>query len=669
MDNMRRFDLKGAGLPFDRATLEAMPGGVFIYRADGAGEILFANRAMLALCACEGEDDFLELTGGVFNGLVSREDREVLPGACAAVDEGSAIPCREYRILTRTGETRRIRDHARRLSAGGTGDLYCVFATDCRDLPEKAAEASHMYSILRVVAEDYLCLIDVDLETEREVQFFRDESGTSLPQWGEPGDYATNITEYAMKIVAVYDRGRFLEQTRLETLKKLLSERKEFVIEYDATPGMEIRRFQGRFTISAAGDGRPHMFVGIRDITEAESLRFDEERRLREALSQAESANKAKTTFLFNLSHDIRTPMNAVLGFKELALRHLDQPQLLKEYLNKIGLSGEHLLGLINEVLEMARIESGTMQLAEEPGDLKRLCGEWAVIFRHAAEDKGVRFAMECEISNSAVSLDKTKVEEILLNIVGNAVKYTPAGGSVSVSMSQKPSSIPGCATYETVVEDTGIGMSREYLPKLFDSFSRERSASESGIQGTGLGMGIVRSLIDFLKGAISVDSEQGKGTRITVSLPLKVLAADSFTQAGNEADEIDYGRLKGKRILLAEDNDLNAEIAMEFLTEAGLFVDRATDGLVCVDQMNAHEGGYYDLILMDIQMPAMDGYTAASLIRGMPDERRRTIPIFAMTANAFEEDRVNAVAAGMDGHIAKPIEPKALFALLARAL
>ena len=395
----------------------------------------------------------------------------------------------------------------------------------------------------------------------------------------------------------------------------------------------------------------------------------DEQIREKESLKeQAEAASNAKTVFLFNMSHDIRTPMNAVLGFADLMERELDDPEKLKDHLGKIKKAGKYLLGLINNVLEVARIDSGKETLDEDVMDVEDV--EYYSIFENDIREKGLSFEKEIDVENRYVYADSQKIEEIVLNLLSNAVKYTPEGGSIKLQIRESPCNIPGYATFVTTVADTGIGMTEEFKKEIFESFSRERNSTESKIMGTGLGMSIVKKLVDLMNGTITIESTPGKGSTFTVKLDLRIAQNVEDILEKNEekcvAEDID---LSGKRILLAEDNELNAEIAIALLEETGARIDLAKDGVECASMVQEADESTYDLILMDIQMPNMNGYDATRRIRDLENPRKASIPIIAMTANAFEEDRKNAIAAGMNGHLSKPIDVNELKKVLRKEL
>ncbi|MCR5746882.1 MAG: transporter substrate-binding domain-containing protein [Lachnospiraceae bacterium] len=387
---------------------------------------------------------------------------------------------------------------------------------------------------------------------------------------------------------------------------------------------------------------------------------------LQTAVEKAETASRAKTTFLFNMSHDIRTPMNAILGFADLAKKNIDDRNKLVYYLDKIRNSGDVLLSILNNVLEMSRIESGTVALEEEPCDINELNETVCTMFEEQMAQKNIELTRQINIKNRYIYCDITKMREIFLNIISNAYKYTDAGGKVSLTLEELLCNEEGKVLMKTTISDTGHGMSKEFLPTLFDEFAREKKSEKNTIEGTGLGMSIVKRLVNLMGGSIEVESELGKGTTFVVTIPHRKASEEDIPGRVEKAEDVDF---TGKRILLAEDMDINAEIAMTMLQSVGFEVERAEDGQICVDMLKEKPEGYYDLILMDVQMPNLNGYEASRAIRAMDDPGRSEIPIIAMTANAFEEDKKNSMEAGMNGHLGKPIVVDEMFALLAEVL
>ena len=389
------------------------------------------------------------------------------------------------------------------------------------------------------------------------------------------------------------------------------------------------------------------------------------------ALKKAEAASLAKTCFLNNMSHDIRTPMNAILGYAQLMEDELKEKELpeTSEHLEKLQQSGKLLLSIINNVLDMARIESGKMEIDENYGRIEEIRQTLFEIFDDEAKKKNIALHYTINVEHEHVLTDTIKVKEIFVNILSNALKYTPAGGSVMMNVAELPCDESGYMIVRTRVSDTGIGMSADYQTRIFEAFTREQNTTKSKIAGSGLGMSIVKKYVELLGGTITVESELGKGSTFTVTLKHRIADANYYVKKHVESSGTGSEVLEGRNILLAEDNDLNAEIAEAILERAGLKIERVEDGIQCVNRITKMPAGTYDIILMDIQMPKMDGYKATQAIRNLPDKDKARIPIIAMTANAFEEDKREAIAAGMDGHIAKPIQVDKLLSMLAEMI
>ena len=430
----------------------------------------------------------------------------------------------------------------------------------------------------------------------------------------------------------------------------------------------------GLFTLSIIGV----ILVFLRKARKAEAsakLAADDTQKLNDrletALKKAEEASLAKTRFLNNMSHDIRTPMNVILGYAQLMedeLKEKDLPET-KEHLEKLQQSGKLLLSIINNVLDMARIESGKMEIDESYSRIEDIRQSVFTVFDAEARKKKIAFRYSVNVEHEHVLTDVTKVKEIFVNILSNAMKYTPSGGSVTVSLEELPCDEPGYMIVRTRVSDTGIGMSQDYLTRIFEAFTREKNTTRSKIAGTGLGMSIVKRYVDLLGGTIQVESELGKGSTFTVTLKHKIADESFYENRKIENPETGTEILEGRNILIAEDNDLNAEIAEAILKRAGLKTERVVNGIQCVNMITKMPADTYDMILMDIQMPEMDGYEAARAIRQLPDREKACIPIIAMTANAFEEDKKDAMAAGMNGHMAKPIQVEQLLSMLAEMM
>lgn len=417
--------------------------------------------------------------------------------------------------------------------------------------------------------------------------------------------------------------------------------------------------FEVRAVLSQQDEDHFEVIIGHRALDQIIHEERKKQQQLEEALRQVELANKAKSTFLFNMSHDIRTPMNAILGFSHLLRMYKAEPERILDYTEKIEKSGEFLLSLINNVLELARIESGKSGIEESIIDMKELYESVGCLFENQMRDRQISFTRTLRTPHRFIYADKVKLQEILLNLLSNACKYTPPGGRVSFDICSAPAQ-EGIELFTTTIRDNGIGMKKEFLAHIFEAFTRERSSTESRRPGFGLGMGIAKKLTELMGGTIAVESEPGKGTTFTVRVPHRIAKGPEEAFPAEDSVLPDTV-LQGRRILLAEDNDLNAEIAEELLKDAGLLVERARDGIECLAMLEKKKAGWYDLILMDIQMPNMDGYKATTIIRRLEDPELSKIPIIAMTANAFAEDKAKALALGMNAHVAKPIDMKEL--------
>ena len=389
---------------------------------------------------------------------------------------------------------------------------------------------------------------------------------------------------------------------------------------------------------------------------------------LEKSAQEARAANEAKTRFLFNMSHDIRTPMNAIIGFSELLEKHIDEKDKVLDYTEKIRSSSAFLLSLINYVLEMARIESGKVTLEETAVEAGSIFESCVVMVQPELERKHQTMTVEKHTPNPYLYMDTSRILEVILNLVSNAIKYTGDGGHIRCAIRQLPSDREGWCVQELSVADNGIGMSEEFQQHIFEAFARERSSTVSGVAGSGLGMGIVKKLVDLMNGSIDIQSKLGEGSTFTVYIPCR-LARQEDAVPKRAAERVDKTGLAGRRILLAEDNDLNAEITAELMGEEGLLVDRAENGAHCLEMLEKAPAGMYDAILMDVQMPVLDGYEATQKIRRLTDPWRANIPIIAITANAFAEDRQRALEVGMDDHVAKPIDMAKLIPVLQKQL
>ncbi len=515
--------------------------------------------------------------------------------------------------------------------------------------------------VIEGLGSEYFSILLVDSLSDTVTPYRTEgEEGAVISDFFSKGSHSWSalLQEYCDTLVLEEDRPGFMDSLSFKS-------EKDFSFNYRMVKkGNDISWLQVQVAYVERKDGTNIAVIGTKSVDELVREEQKKQKVLAEALDAAKRANRAKSDFLFNMSHDIRTPMNAIIGYTDLLKKNIDNPELRDRYIENIQTSNGYLLDLINNVLDTARIESGNATLDEEPGDRNQLVKNLNTAFAGEIEKKHLKFTIHDSTIFRYVYLDATKMAQIMFNIVSNAVKYTPEGGSIDIYFSEKPSEREGWADFTAVVKDTGIGISKDFLPHIFDSFSREKTVTDSKIVGTGLGMGIVKNLVELMGGTISVESELGKGTTVSFTIPHRI--AEAPTETEHMDTDIDPQTFAGKRILLAEDNELNAEIAIEILTEAGFEVGHAEDGIICLDMLNKHD---YDLILMDVQMPNMDGLKTTAVIRQLPDKTKANTPVIAMTANAFEEDRKKCLEAGMNGFMSKPIDIGNLMKTLADIL
>ena len=508
------------------------------------------------------------------------------------------------------------------------------------------------HEIISAVCKLYFSIYRIDLLNDFYEEISSDKTVHRLT--GHEGKAQKKMYELCDSIVSEKYKNAVRRFFDLSTVSDRLKDTDTVEMEYLSTDG---NWHQARFIDKKRDEnGRVTHILYVTRIVSQEKKKELENQRLEVAYKVAESANEAKTRFLLNMSHDIRTPMNAIIGYSQLMRKKLTDPELI-HYQQMIEESGNILLSIINNVLDMARIESGKMVLDENYNAVGSIVGKICQVYQEEADKKEIQIIYKESAEKLHFLCDVTKIEEIFTNLISNAIKYTPEGGKIYVSKEVLPCEKEGYIRIKTIIEDTGIGISKDFLPHIFEPFERERNTTVSKVTGTGLGLPIVKKLVELMGGTIEVRSELGRGSRFTVIIPHKLVDEKMYEKKEGipikDAEDV----FEGKNILLAEDNDLNAEIATAILEEMGFTVDRVADGVLCVNKMEQQPAGTYDAILMDIQMPNMDGYKATQTIRQLSDPEKADIPIVAMTANAFEEDRKKAFEMGMNGHIAKPID------------
>ncbi len=682
----RSLSLSEQTFPIIEQITAGMPGGFFIYHADEEERLIYANRALFQIYGCKDLEEFQALTGYTFPGLVHPEDVEATQQSIRhqIYVLGSDLDHVEYRILQKGGTVRWIEDYGHFVHTDLYGDLFYVFVEDATEKHRKAirdAETArlaqerlealealeHETTALKLVHEilsSGMWTMEFDARGQMVSVFWSQDFRTMIGYTDEK-DFPNVLSAWS-DLLHPEDHDRVLREyyAAIEDY----TGKKVYNVEYRLlTKDRGYRWFQATGKLSRREDGTPITYVGMFvDITERketdEKLR-EQRALLEEALVKAQRASQAKTMFLNNMSHDIRTPMNAIIGFTNLAATHLDDRELVRDYLSKITASSSHLLRLINDVLDMSRIESGRVVIDESPCSISQILYDLQSILRADLETRELHFQMDTwALLHPHVICDRLRLNQVLLNILSNALKFTPAGGRITVTAAEMPGDTPDTAIYQFRIQDTGIGMAPEFLEHIFEPFERERTSTVSGIQGTGLGMSITKNLVELMKGQITVESRQGQGSVFTCAFPFRLSAAPDV----GETPAAPTPRPSAHwHILLVEDNELNQEIAVTILEEAGCLMDVASDGAQAVEKVSHSLPDPYDLILMDIQMPVMDGIEATKAIRALSDPRLANIPIVAMTANAFEEDRQRVLSAGMNGHLGKPINVDKLFSTL----
>lgn len=653
--------------------LEGMPGGLFIYHADGDEELMYINSAVLRIFGCDTKEEFRALTGYTFKGMVHPEDIDEVERSIQSQIANSIYDFDyvEYRIIQKDGTIRWIEDYGHFMHTDAYGDIFYVFIDDSTErLKNRMTELEKMNEELRTIyarESQYRKAILYDAISFFEVNLTKDRflSAYIQMQDGQLKDFFEYMGIQRFEKYSEYVRFwmRDMDAAESEEFAKFI-EAERLIRCYDK--GELEQTYDGWMTDAMGGRHLYHyaFLLGRNEytgdvitmaITKDMTEQVQRQKLLKSALNQAQTANIARNTFLQNMSHDIRTPLNAIIGYTELAKKHKADVDRLDSYLSQIRVASEQLLAIVNESMEVTRMESGKVTLVENIVMLGDLLAELERVMRPQVEVKMLQFTIDrSQVRHSVIYMDFLRVKEILFQLLDNAVKYTEPNGRVTLTVIEEDVQLSHYGKFQFVVEDNGRGISQEFQKDLFQPFKRERNTTKSGVLGTGLGLSVVKSLVDLMEGRVVVESREGRGSKFTVNLLLR-LAEDSPAQDQTQLllDKID---LKGKRILLVEDNEINREIAEELLADEGYRVETANDGSVALEMVQNAKPQYYDLILMDIQMPVMDGHKATKAIRALEDRELASIPIIALSANAFAEDYKRSIEAGMDAHVPKPI-------------
>lgn len=674
-----------------RKFMDEMPGGFFIYKADGEEEIIYANKALLRIFQCDTMEEFRHLTNNSFKGLVHPEDLEAVEESIKEQISKSQydLDYVEYRIIRKDGEVRWIEDYGHFVRNESVGNIFYVFVGDSTEkkerllaertalIHEKQKKEQALQDIidqydreLKVIHQEHLRRLEVieGLSVNYEAILYVDlDTGKIMPYRLSTRienifnrkfcqmDYSMYTDTYIDHWVYQEDRQMVRKAMLPESIREQLSQSSTFYVNYRVGGGKEIQYLQMRAANTGNSGHISQIVMGFRKVDEEVQHEMEQKRIVEEALSRANTANLAKNKFLSNMSHDMRTPLNAIFGFAKLAKRNPEDKQLIQDYLSRIETSGQQLLRLINNVLEVSWMETADIQLNEEMCCLLGLLENLHKEMLPQAQEKKIRFLLDLTgIKHHTIYSDKEKLAQVLRYLVDNAIKYTESGGSVTLTVAETKDLPNEYEVYEFKVSDTGIGISEEFQKHIFDSFAREKNTTLSGIHGTGLGLTISKSIVERMGGTIGLYSVPGEGSQFTVTLKLKTKEG-FLASLGQERSSV--RELQNRRILVVEDNEINREIETELLESLGMLVDAAVDGSVAVEMIRDSAPGYYSLVLMDIQMPVMDGYQATRTIRALDNPKLAAVPIVALSANALEGDVRAAYESGMNAHVAKPFD------------
>lgn len=649
--------------------------GVITHTLDGS-KILSINNAALKILGYKSADDLLADGFNMVAPSVVKEDQASMRESIGSLKNVGDSVSVEYRVQHEDGEILHVMGNVKLMKEHGRL-FFQRFLLDCtvqkREQEKKQQEnEKRQMELVHALSIDFNFVYYFELDTGMgtPLRIHYNDAPTSDSIFDRKISMEKSMTEYIEQYVYEEDKEMVKQAFSQDTLIKELSSKDIYSVNYRVFTHETLKYYQMKAVRMGIWEGHQGAVVGFRNVDAEIRNEMEKQRLLENALAHAKKANEAKSVFLSNMSHDIRTPMNAIVGFTTLATTHIDNREQVAEYLKKIKSSGNHLLNLINDVLDMSHIESGKMHLMEDPCNLSDVLEDLRNILQADVHAKQQTLEIEkVSVTNEDIYCDKLRLNQVLLNLLSNSVKYTQDGGTIRVTLSQKEQTSADYAEYEFHIVDTGIGMSEDFVRHIFEPFERERNSTISGIQGTGLGMAITKNIVDMMGGSIEVKSTQGVGSEFTLSFPFRI---NPDAQDASEQEEKISKKtlsLQPGRILLAEDVELNQEIAVTILNEAGFTTEVAENGQIALDKVKNSEPGYYQLILMDIQMPVMNGYEATKAIRRLENEELANIPILAMSANAFEEDKQQSLTCGMNAHIAKPIDVKILFDTLGKII
>lgn len=678
-----------------------MPGGFFVYRADGEEEIIYANTAMLRLFNCSTMEEFREWTGNSFKGIVHPDDLLRVEASIRQQIKESHydLDYVEYRIIARNSEVRWVEDYGHFIhSEAAGGDVFYVFIADAtekryqqeeekrsiireriqkeqtlqkqieeygKELEEANQEQVRRLIVIEGLSSDYVSIFYANLD-ENWIQPYRirDKIEYHYGKKSRRYPFVDFDTEYIRTWVHPEDREQLASATNIQSIRQRLAKEKRFHVNYRVVKDGKTEYLQLRIVKVGEEEHVSEVIMGYRSVDEEIMHEMEQKGIAENALGHARKENAAKDAFLANMSHDMRTPMNAIVGFTNLAKRYMDDREKLWKYLCKISESSERLLTLINDVLEISQMDTSKDELEEGACNLLESVKSVRESILPRAAAKNIEFSMDVsEVKHCDVYSDPEKLNRILERLGSNAIQYTEDGGRIEISVRELEEIAESRASYQFVVEDNGIGMSESFQSRMFEPFERQQNTTMSGVPGTGLGLTITKRIVEMMGGNIEVDSVEGGGSKFTVTLEFRI--RQESQEQEDDREESMLSRYGQKKVLLVEDNELNLELEVELLRDEGFVVETAENGSIAVDMMKNAKPGEYGVVLMDIQMPVMDGYHAARAIRGLSNPELANIPIIAVSANTFDEDRRKAFECGMNAYVAKPVDiPQLLHAI-----
>jgi PAS domain S-box-containing protein len=672
---------------------DQMPGGFFIYHADGDEELIYANTALIRLFGCETLTEFKELTGNSFRGIVHPDDLEAVEESIWQQISNSRydLDYVEFRIIQKDGSIRWLDDYGHFIRSESMGDIFYVFVGDAterksRQFKETKAlldEQIQKEEELRLIHQEHLKRLEMieGLSIDYESIFFVDLDADWLHAYRvscrfegmfKKGCHECRFTGFDLDYVNTWvypdDRELVSQITNPDYIREKLAASNFFHTSYRIFRDGKIAYLQLRVVNVGSTDHVSQIVMGYRNVDEEIMQEMNQNHLLENALDEATRAGRARDIFLSNMSHDIRTPMNAIVGYTALARSQLHNPEKLAGYLDIISTSSDQLLSLLNDVLEISRIESQQVHIQETECSITQILRGIEMAMLPLAATKGIAFTLDVSgIRHPVVFSDYQRLNQVLLCIADNAIRYTQPKGQIGITATEREDLNSGRCIYQFAIRDNGIGISRSFLSHIYEPFEREKNTTLSGVHGTGLGMTIVKKIVEMMGGTIDIESTPGEGSCFTITLALRV--SRQPVMRTQKTQESPFPSKTSKKILLVDDNEINLEIGKELLKNAGYLVDIATDGSIAFEKIKASASGEYDLVLMDIQMPVMNGYDAAKAVRRLSDPAHAAIPIIALSANTFDEDKRMALECGMNAHLGKPIEPDRLYKLLQKFL